>query len=332
MWNNLISLREVAQLARRLAREPALARGVLARLPLTGRGRVEAAWAHTESLTRQWWDIPAVVARWNRMISGDPACPPHRYVLEKHLRGREPLTALSLGCGDGTKEMEWATTGAFRAIEAWDLSAQRIASAREEAASRGLDRLISFEVGDVHALPMAPGAFDLVLADHALHHFTPLEPLLRRIHAALAQDGVFVVNEFVGPSRFQWTDRQMAAANELLARFPDRYRTLAGSRHTRLPVIRPSRLGMMLRDPSEAVESARIMELLPRVFDVKEVRGYGGAVLHLLFAGIAHHFMDPDAEAQRLLTLAFETEDALIARGEVGHDFVLAVCGRRTEG
>ena len=92
MWNNLVSLREVVQVARRLTREPALAKSVLTRLPLTGRGRVEAAWAHTESATKQWWDIPAVVERWNRMISGDPACPSHRYVVETYLRGRGPLS------------------------------------------------------------------------------------------------------------------------------------------------------------------------------------------------------------------------------------------------
>jgi len=72
------------------------------------------------------------------------------------------------------------------------------------------------------------------------------------------------------------------------------------------------------------------MTLLPEVFEVKEVRGYGGAVLHLLFAGIAQHFMTPDEAATRVLTSAFAAEDSLMASGQLAHDFVVAVCQRRT--
>ena len=329
MWNNFINPRELPYLFQRLRREPALARMVLSRLPLTGRGRVRAAWAHTESVAKQWWDIPAVVERWNRMISGDPSVGPCPYVMGKYLRGRERLRGLSLGCGGGTKEMEWVAGGAFAAMDAYDLSERRILDARTEAARRGLGESIRFHVGDVYAIRMDDDVYDVIIADNALHHLTPLEPLMRRIHDSLAPDGTFFVNEFIGPSRFQWTDRQIDAANKLLSLLPARYRMLVGSRHARLPVIRPSRLGMILKDPSEAVESSRIMPLLHEVFDVREVRGYGGAILHLLFAGIAHHFVAPDEEGLRLLETCFAAEDALLKSGEVGHDFVVAVCGKR---
>jgi SAM-dependent methyltransferase len=329
MWNNFINLREIPYLLRRLRAEPDRVRALLGRLPLAGRGRVAAAWAHTESAARNWWDIPLVVARWNRMVSGDPTQTPRRYVAGKYLRGRTGLRGLSLGCGDGSKELEWAATGVFRRLEGWDLSASRIATAREQAASHGLADRLEFKTGDVHAIPMDAGVYDVIIADNALHHFTPLAPVMRRIHDALAHDGIFYLDEFVGPSRFQWTDRQMRAVNDRLAAMPDDLKRMPNSRHTKLPVIRPSRLGMILRDPSEAVESGRIMTLLPEVFDVKEVRGYGGAVLHLLFAGIAQHFMTPDDAARRVLASAFAMEDSLLASGEVAHDFVVAVCGRR---
>jgi SAM-dependent methyltransferase len=108
-----------------------------------------------------------------------------------------------------------------RTLQGWDLSASRIATARDQAARHGLADRLDFQVGDVYATPMDPGAFDVIIADNSLHHFTPLEPLLRRIHDALAPDGIFYLNEYVGPSRFQWTDRQMRAVNDLLARLPD---------------------------------------------------------------------------------------------------------------
>lgn len=330
MWNNFINPREPLYLIRRVKREPQLALTILSRLPLTGRARVCAAWAHTRSVAKHWWDVPAVVERWNRMISGDPACTHYQYVSKKYLRGRQQARALSLGCGGGTREMEWAATGAFRSIDAYDISENRIRSAREEAARRGLESLVRFHVGDVYEIAVEPESYDVVIAEGSLHHFTPLAPLMNRVHEFLAKDGVFVVNEFVGPSRFQWTDRQIEAVNGLLEVLPTSLKTLANSKHTKVPVIRPSRLGMIVKDPSEAVESSRILPLLHRTFNVHEVRGYGGAILHLLLAGIAHHFVTPDGEARRMLELCFSVEDLLTERGDVGHDFVVVVCGRRT--
>ena len=82
-------------------------------------------------------------------------------------------------------------------------------------------------------------------------------------------------------------------------------------------------------DPSEAVESARIIPLLHKIFEVIEIKEYGGTILHLLFSGIAHHFISPEAEAQRFLELFFEIEDQLLAQGDLQSDFIVAVCKKR---
>ena len=94
-------------------------------------------------------------------------------------------------------------------------------------------------------------------------------------------------------------------------------------------MIRPSRLSMILSDPSEAVESGRILPLLREHYEVTELREYGGAVLHLLFDQIAHHFLDADPRTQRFLDLCFEAEDLLMEEGELASDFVVAVCRRK---
>jgi hypothetical protein len=80
------------------------------------------------------------------------------------------------------------------------------------------------------------------------------------------------------------------------------------------------------------VESGRILHLLPRYFEVIESKQIGGGLLHLLFNGIAHHFLDDDAATRRWLQLCFETEDMLMESGELPSDFALAVCRRRPTG
>lgn len=62
---------------------------------------------------------------------------------------------------------------------------------------------------------------------------------------------------------------------------------------------------MWLSDPSEAVESSDIVPLIHKHFEVVERKDYGGAILHLLFSGIGHHFVSPDPDAKQLLNISF---------------------------
>ena len=86
---------------------------------------------------------------------------------------------------------------------------------------------------------------------------------------------------------------------------------------------------MWVSDPSEAIESSDIVPLMHKHFEVLEQKGYGGAILHLLFSGIAHHFVSPDREAEQLLTFSFAVEDALLGSKEITHDFALLIARRR---
>ncbi|NJK40817.1 MAG: hypothetical protein HC934_04645 [Acaryochloridaceae cyanobacterium SU_2_1] len=145
----------------------------------------------------------------------------------------------------------------------------------------------------------------------------------------LKPDGYFIINEFVGPTRFQWTNRQLDIVNSLLNIFPKKYKQLWNSTLIKPKAIKHSQLSMLLRDPSEAVESANILPLLHENFDVVELKGYGGSILHLLFGGIAQHFLNPDVQGAALLKICFEMEDFLISAGEIDHDFMVAVCQKR---
>lgn len=329
MFNNWISGTEVEHLLRRAGSDKTFRRKVLSRLHRTGGARVKASWAHTDSAPSGWWDIPTIQHRWNVMISGDAAVTYPEYVSRKHFRDARELRGLSFGCGTGGKETQWAKTGSFSRIEAFDLSPQRIHAARALIRNTPLEGLITYSVADVSRHSWPEHSYDVVLFEHSLHHFPALEKLLRAVAQALKPNGYLIVNEFVGPSRFQWTESQLVAVNGLLRQFPREYRTYHGTEFAKEAEIRPSRLRMLLSDPSEAIESSRILPLLNSTFEVLDIKGYGGALLHLLFSGIAHHFVRPDETAARLLQMAFATEDSLLARGRIDHDFALVVCRNR---
>src|SRR2546425_9886006 len=115
------------------------------------------------------------------------------------------------------------------------------------------------------ALPDA--GYDVVIGEQALHHFSGLDATSARLARSLRPDGILYVDEFVGPTRHQWTARQLAAANDLLRQLPEAYRRMLDGRVKRL-VMRPSILRMLITDPSEAVEAGRVQAVLRDHFAV----------------------------------------------------------------
>lgn len=323
MLNNFINIHDLHDLINKSQRiVPTLA----TRLTLKPQQRVKAAWAHTEAPPTNWWDIPAIRTRWNQLVSGNSSVDYQEHISQNWLIDRDDMCALSLGCGTGHNELAWTALGKFSQIDAYDLSAQRIQTAKDAALNAGYNDIINYNVGDVFSIEIEEGHYDVILVEQSLHHFSPLDEILLRIKRFLKPDGYFIVNEYAGPTRFQWTNRQLEAANGLLSVLPVKYRTLWGSDGIKQKVTRPSHLRMLLNDPSEAVESGKIMPLLHQMFEVVEVREYGGSILHLLFNGIAHNFLLDDTETQSYLDIIFKVEDLLLHSGDIQSDFIVAVC------
>jgi SAM-dependent methyltransferase len=252
------------------------------------------------------------------------------YIAQKHLAGQRALHGVSLGCGTGFRERRWAREGIFSRLDGYDLSPARIIHASQEAAASGLADVLRFHEGDARTLELKRETYDVVLCESALHHFSPLTTVLDRISRWLRPGGFLLVDDFIGPTRMQWTARQLEVINSLLHLLPARLR-MRSSGSPKDKFVRPSRLSMWLSDRSEAVESGRILPLLHEFFNVVEVRPYGGSVLHMLLSEIAHNFPTDDLEAQRALRLCFEAEDLLLECGELANDFAVVICRRRSD-
>jgi 2-polyprenyl-3-methyl-5-hydroxy-6-metoxy-1,4-benzoquinol methylase len=269
-----------------------------------------------------WDHIPAVRRRWHTFGGLETGLAEH--VTRRWLSGRSGLRVLSLGCGSGDRELEWAQLGAFAQITGVDIAPGQIERAIRNAKEAGLDDVLSYRVADARAaLREAEGQYDVVLALDSMHHFSHLEGIMRLTARALGPGGLLIMDEYVGPSRFQWTSGQMRAANALLETLPEGHRTQRDGQIKRR-VVRPSRLSMRLDDPSEAVESSSLMPALQRHFVILEEHPYGG-ILHLALHGIAHNFLaEDDPSTVRAMRLCLAAEDLALDR--LGHDFTYAVC------
>ena len=171
----------------------------------------------------------------------------------------------------------------------------------------------------------------LSLANIPYINFKHIDRIFASIAKALKSGGYFIVNEYVGPSRFQWTDRQLAAINGTLALLPLSYRRRWSDGTIKSKVHRPSLLRMRFSDPSEAIESSAIRDALYKHFHVVEVSEYGGAILHMLLADIAMNFLSEDEKTRSLLSLCFQIEDTLMSIGDIRSDFIVAICRKGSQ-
>jgi 2-polyprenyl-3-methyl-5-hydroxy-6-metoxy-1,4-benzoquinol methylase len=311
---NLVNTGDFAALWRQVRRSP---RRLGARLVPGRRRRVRQAWSRVEAAPTHWWDIPPALQRRQRLATGDPGLSVPAYVTSGFLG--TGLRGLSLGCGNGDKEAAWANTGAFTSLECYDLSAERVAAARKRHATHPV---LSFEVADAYDLAFDSGAFDVIVFEDALHHLAPIPLILERCKRWLKPGGHLVVHEYVGPRKFQHSDRLLEAAAGVLAVLPERLRMSYAHGTVKRRVQRPSLLRMRLTDPSEAVESDLIRPTVRSLFDVLEERDLGVTLVSVVLDDIAQNFTQAD---RGWLELIFDVEDALLEAGELESIYALMV-------
>jgi SAM-dependent methyltransferase len=286
-----------------------------------GEGRV---WGGSE--IQHWLQHPLVQERINLKVAGTPGVNRFEYFLNRYLKDKMPVErALTLGCGVGELERGLCHYNFAKSHEGVDLSDDAIRTASEQAQTARLAH-IQYRSADLNTILLAPHTFDVVFGISSVHHTERLEHLFAQVHQTLKPGGYFFLDEFIGPDRFQWTDEQIRAINEQLIRLPKGLRRLISDRRKfKDKVIRRRPEEIIASDPSEAVRSSEIVPQLARHFNVLEVKGYGGSILHELLYDIAGNFSEENPGSLEQLRHLFQVEDELTASGKLTHDFAVII-------
>lgn len=274
--------------------------------------RVGTHWARRETSIRSWWQSPVVVGEIQRRITGEAGKRVEEYFRDRHCprsfpRGsRRPFRrALSLGAGGGQLERSMLELGVCREILGIDISEARVESANS-VIPQALRGRLAFRCHNLETW-RPDGRFDLVIARDVLHHITRLEALCGALEELLQPGSILYVDEYVGPVRFQWTDKQLEVIARLLDRLSpslvaDLVEPALGSRRR---AHRPTLEDMIASDPSESVRSDEIADILRAHFELVERRPYGGAVFHQLFNRIMGNFDGNDDLVRTLMEIDF---------------------------
>jgi SAM-dependent methyltransferase len=281
---------------------------------------VSDRWGARDPKIRSFWQSPTVAAEINRRITGDATLTPTEYFARRYC-STPRRRALSIGCGDGGRELAMLRLGVCEHLVGVDLSADRLERARR-ATPPGLSDRLELVCANVESW-RPRGQFDLVIAVGALHHVELLERFFDQLEVTLTDDGLLYVDEFVGPSRFQWTDKQLGIVNRLLDRLSPslRHDLVEPELGPRPSCTRPSIAGLIAADPSESARSAEIPKLLHSRLETVEERPYGGGIFHLFFNRIMGNFEGHDD----LVRVLMELDAILTDEGVIGSDYLWGV-------
>lgn len=247
----------------------------------------------------EWMGIPAVREHINRRIGGGKPRWPLDW-FEGAYPGRTFPRALSIGCGAGALERDLVSRGLCGIIDAFDGSVASLAVARRTAAMAGVGDRARYFAADFNRPTLPRRSYDAVFIHQALHHVAKLEKLLRAVLLALRPGGILYLEEYVGPSRHEWSAERVRPLAEIYGSLPRPSR--------RFEALAPP---IQVDDPSEAIRSGEIREQLAIGFRLEHDRGYGGNLLAVILPSLDLARTEP-ATIDRLI----ELEGARIAAGE----------------
>lgn len=231
--------------------------------------------------------------------------------------------AASVCCGSGAIERHLHMAGVVKNCFGYDLSSDAIAQAGRLAIENNLSGL-EYTQRDLDLEGFDQNEFDFVIAHQAIHHIDKLESVMNNIHASLRVGGIFYLDEYVGPNRFQWSDVQLEEMTKWVKSLPEKYRiTIDGAKKEY--VGRATIQEMIDFDPSEAVRSQDIEQVLMERFEILESKKLGGTLTMMALAGIAQNFDVDNAEDCAHLDRLLERESVLISNGVLTSDFKILV-------
>lgn len=279
-----------------------------------------------------YWELLPLVQKYQlQCMTGDENKWYISYILEyiKEHIGTKNLRALSVGCNEeGIPEVEIYNSGMFSKVDVMDIAGGLLTKQAQKTKDSGIDN-IEYLKCDFNTEALNKNAYDLIFAVGTVHHLDKLEFFFDGINGALKDNGVFMLREYVGPSRFQFTKEQVSICNKILATLPERYKTGCDGTTVKRSVWQPTIEEVIKTDPSESIRSADIIRILKDRLDVIKLSYTGGTILYPLLSDIASNF-EISPEGETILKLLILFEKTLIEKQVLPSDYVFCMARKKS--
>ena len=271
-----------------------------------------------------WYTNKLVVSTFQKRLAGAGT----NWV--EHLKARYGArrNCISIGCGDGGVEAQMVQAGLCHTMQGIDLSPVRIQRANA-AVPLYLHGRLNFSVSNAEK-DIRGKDFDMVLFTHSLHHISNLESMARAIkHRIMSNDGVMVLQEYVGPVRWQFSEEVLYLMHQFLFHLTIKYPSHAemlrkcSKMWDGKQFIPPNAEAVKADDPSETVHSNMIVPVLLNHFHLVEHVPLGGNFFQWLFHGCWARLTDDTGNA--MVGDMLEYEMFLVEQNIVISEYVFQV-------
>lgn len=287
--------------------------------------RTKSAFNEKEIESANFWSIPEIRLRWNKLVTGNADTTYEEYISKNYFQNVAEVKVLALGTGVCSHELRLAELNPHWKIECFDFSDQLLSIAEEIAKNKGLDN-ITFHAENILKYSFESGKYDIVFFHASLHHFENIFQFLKEVVIkSLEPDGFLIINEFVGKNRLQYSKKQIQYINKALQIIPKPYKRIYKTNFYKNHYYGSGVIRMIIADPSECVDSESIIPAIHEYFETVEEKAIGNNLLQSVFKDIAHHFVgnESNVEKQRILEAVFQLEDEFLQSNP--SDFVFGI-------
>tara|TARA_R110002050_G_scaffold300276_1_gene468465 strand:+ start:38532 stop:39518 length:987 start_codon:yes stop_codon:yes gene_type:complete len=271
--------------------------------------RAKTAFNHIDTKSANWWIIPKIKERWNLLITGDKNIGPEEFTINTFLKDKQNLKMLSLGSGSCTSELKFSMHSVFDEILCTDIAEKPLIEAEKISKKKNLNN-IKFKIQDANNFSFPENYYDIVYFKASLHHFKNVESLLsKHINKTLKKDGILIIDEFVGPTRFQFPKEQIKSINEAIQLIPKKFRKRYKLNLYKNKIYGSGLIRMILADPSECIDSENILPSIHKHYKTVYEAGYGGNIIKMALKDLAHHFIELNEEKENVLNNLFHFEN-----------------------
>jgi SAM-dependent methyltransferase len=276
-----------------------------------------------------WLESPHIVSKVNLRLTGDK----NENIYQKFYKSTsKPFTrALIIGCGAGELERDLLKMGLFKSCLGIDISKLSIEKAEQDAKDMDLEEL-QYQVFDLdHDDYRKLGQFDLIIIQMVAHHVSNLKYFFKNVNTMLRdKESKILMNEYIGPNRFQHDEKTRGIINVLLGSLPEKYKPnhLTDGITLRSEYILTPISHFLENDPSEAIRSEEIMKFAKKYIKVEKILNYGGSINHMLLTGIISNFTEHD-ESGELLNLLSAFEEILEDANVITSDFAVIFASKK---
>lgn len=275
-------------------------------------------------LILRWWQHPYVLQKINERVCGKmlpgPSTGLNQRVKDQFGQQLPLKKAVSVGAGNGIKEINMIRQGIVEEFDLFELSPVRIAQGKEHAARLGVAEQIHFydhnvfdEAETSQLLDDMMGKYNMVHWNNALHHMMNTWEALEWSYKVLKSGGLFYMDDFVGPAHFQYDNATLELASSVRKAMPQEYLQDPRQPGKFLPttVLRPAKEVLIADDPSEAADSNRILDGIRHYFPDADIIHTGGVIYLNALNDMLHNFsIDPvDPFLPLLMLLDFQAAD-----------------------